>query len=73
MNQEIRCIINEGKMARNEWENDDFSFPRALHSVNKKIRTIFLHTLLAIHRSVASYNYFKKLVSEEQKHWSWSF
>ena len=24
----------------------------------------FLHTLLAIHRSVASYQYFKKLISE---------
>ena len=51
-------------MARNEWENDDSNFLRALYSVYKKIRTIFFHTLLAIHRSVASYKYFKKLVSE---------
>ena len=30
----------------------------------KKIRTIFFHTLLSIHRSVASYKYFKKIISE---------
>ena len=23
MNEEIRCITNEGKTAKNEWENDD--------------------------------------------------
>ena len=22
MNEEIRCITSEGKMAKNEWEND---------------------------------------------------
>ena len=64
MNEEIRCITNEGKTARNEWENDDSDFLRALYSVYKKIRTIFFHTLLAIHCSVASYKYFKKLISE---------
>ena len=64
MNEEICCITNEGKTARNEWENDDSNFLRALYSVYKKIRTIFFHTLLAIHRSVASYKYFKKLISE---------
>ena len=30
----------------------------------KKNRAIFFHTLLAIHCSVASYKYFKKLISE---------
>ena len=64
MNEEIRCITNEGRMARNEWENDDSNFLRALCSVYKKIRTVFSHTLLAIHRSVASYKYIKKLISE---------
>ena len=64
MNEEIRCITNEGKTVRNEWENDDSDFLRALYSVYKKIRTIFFHTSLAIHRSVASYKYFKKLISE---------
>ena len=64
MNGEIRCITNEGKMARNEWENDNSDFLQALYSVYKKIRTTFFHTLLAIHCSVASYKYFKKLISE---------
>ena len=64
MNKELCCKTNEGATARNEWENDDSDFLRALYSVYKKIRTIFFHTLLAIHRSVASYKYFKKLISE---------
>ena len=64
MNEEICCITNEGKTARNEWENDDSDFLRALYSVHKKIRTIFFHTLLSIHCSVASYKYFKKIISE---------
>ena len=58
MNEEICCIINEGKMTRNEWENDDSNFLQALCSVYKKVRTVFFHTLLAIHHSVASYKYF---------------
>ena len=40
MNEEICCITNEGKTAKNEWENVDFDFLRALYSVYKKIRTI---------------------------------
>ena len=63
MDEEIRCNTNVGKTARNEWDNNDSNFLRALHSVYKKIRTIFFYTLLAIHRSVASYKYFKKLIS----------
>ena len=63
MNEEICCITNEGKMARNEWENDDSDFLQALYSVYKKIKAIFSHTLLTIHRSVASYKYFEKLRS----------
>ena len=63
MDEEICCITNEGKTARNEWENNDSNFLRALYSVYKKIRTIFFHTLLTIHCSVASYKYFKKLIS----------
>ena len=58
------CITNEGKTARNEQENGDSDFLRALYSVYKKIRTIFFHTLLFIHCSVANYKYFKKLISE---------
>ena len=64
MNGEIRCITNEGKTARNEWENDDSDFLRALGSVYKKIRTIFFRTLLTIHCSFACYKYFKKVISE---------
>ena len=30
----------------------------------KKLEQFFFHTLLAIHRSVASYKHFKKLISE---------
>ena len=41
MNEEICCTTNEGKTTRNEWENDDSVFLRALYSVYKKIRTIF--------------------------------
>ena len=41
MNEEICCITNEGKTAKNEWENDDSDFLWALYSVYKKIRTIF--------------------------------
>ena len=35
-----------------------------LYTLYKKIRAFFFHTLLAIHRSVASCKYFKKLKSE---------
>ena len=62
MDKEICCITNEGKIARNEWENNDSNFLRALYSVYKK-QDNFFHTLLAIHCSVASYRYFKKLIS----------
>ena len=64
MNEEIRRITNEGKTARNEWENDESDFLGTLYSVYKKLRAIFQYTLPAIHRSVASYKYFKKLISE---------
>ena len=37
MNQEIRCITNEGKTAKNEWGNDDFDFLLALYSVHIKL------------------------------------
>ena len=37
MNEEICCITNEGKMAKNEWENDDSNFLQDLYSVYKKI------------------------------------
>ena len=73
MNEEICCITNEGKMNMNEYENGDSDFVWALFSAYKKIRTIFFHTLLTIHHSVASYKYFKKIISEVWKHWSYVF
>ena len=44
MNEEIHCIINEGKAAQNKWENDDSYFFRALCSVYKKLGQLFFHT-----------------------------
>ena len=48
MNEQIRCIANEGETAWNEWEYDDSDFFQALFSVYKKIRAIFFHTLLVM-------------------------
>ena len=42
--EEIHCIIDEGKMAKNEWENNDSEFLRALYSVCKKLGQFFFHT-----------------------------
>ena len=36
---------NEGKTAKNEWENDDSDFLRALWSVYKKLGQFFFHNL----------------------------
>ena len=44
MNEEIHCITNEGKTTKNDWENDDSDFLRALYSVYKK----FLHFFLTL-------------------------
>ena len=35
MNEEICCITNKEKKAKNEWENDDLEFLQALDSVYK--------------------------------------
>ena len=47
MNEEIRCIINKGKTAKNEWENDHSDFLRTLYSVYKKLEPLssILHSL----------------------------
>ena len=47
MNEEIHCITNEGKTAKNEWENDESSFLLALYSAYKKLGQFFFNTLLA--------------------------
>ena len=33
MIEEIHCITNKGKTAKNDWENDDSNFLLALYSV----------------------------------------
>ena len=68
MNEEIRCITNEGKAAKNEWENHDSDFFLSLYSVYKKFGQFFFHTLLAnlfkqmCISSVTSYNYLNTLI-----------
>ena len=47
MTEDISRINNEGKTAKNEWENDDSYFLPALYSVYKKLGQFFSHTLLA--------------------------
>ena len=37
MNEEISCITNKGKTAKNEWENDEFDFLPAFYIVCKKL------------------------------------
>ena len=44
MSEEIRCIANEGKTAKNKWENDAVDFLRALYSVYKKLGQFFSNT-----------------------------
>ena len=44
MNGEICSINNKGKMAKNEWENDDSDFFQALCSVYRKLEQFFFHT-----------------------------
>ena len=62
MNEEIRCITNEGKTAKNEWKNNSNFLP-PLHIVYKKLVHFFFHTLLAnlfkqrYISSVTSYKY----------------
>ena len=67
MNEEIRCINNEGKMANNKWENYSDFLP-ALRIVYKKLGHFFFHALLAnlfkqrYISSVTSYKYLNKLI-----------
>ena len=41
MNEEIHWVTNEGKMSRNEWENDDSDFVQALYGYIIKLRQFF--------------------------------
>ena len=65
MNEEICCITNEGKTAKNEWENDDSDLLRALYSVYKTIRAILFPYFTRYTSSVGSYKYFEKLIISE--------
>ena len=46
MNEEINCITNKGKMANNEWENDNSDFLWALCSVYKELWQFFCFSYL---------------------------
>ena len=69
MNEEVPCITNDGKMTKNEWENDSNFLP-ALYILYKRLGQFFLHTLLAnlfkqrYVSSVTSYKYLNNLISE---------
>ena len=69
MNEKIRCITNEGKTAKNEWENDDSDFLPAVYIVYKKLGQFFFHTLLAnlfkqrCISCVTGYKYLNKLIT----------
>ena len=56
MNEEIHCITNEGKMAKNEWKNNDSDFLRAFDSIlYEKLRQFFF-----IFFNIYSLTYLKK-------------
>ena len=46
MNEEIRCITNKGKTAKNEYENYGSDFLRALYNAYIKLRDLFFNTSL---------------------------
>ena len=67
--QEIHCITDKGKVAKNEWKNDDSGLLWALYSVHKKIKAIlfpyFSLTFKEIERYISSdksYKYLNKLI-----------
>ena len=70
MNEEICCITNEEKPAKNEWEYDDSDFLLSLCIVYKKLGQFFFHNLLAsLFKQryigfVTSCKYLNKLISE---------
>ena len=48
MNEEIHYIVNDGKTAKNKWENDDSYFLQALYSVHQKLRQFFPYLLICL-------------------------
>ena len=67
MSEEICCVTNKREAAKNEWENDDSDFLRALFSVYKKLgQFFFILVNFSKQRyisSVKSYKYSRKLIS----------
>ena len=69
MNEEIHCIANKGKTAKNGWGNYSFFFP-ALYIVYEKLGQCFFHnshTSLFKQKyitSVTGYKYLIKLISQ---------
>ena len=47
MNEGIRWITNQGKLAKNEWENDSDFLPALYIIAYNKLGEFFFHTLLA--------------------------
>ena len=78
MNEEICCITNEGRTAKNEWEKGEFDFLPASYIVCKKLGQFFFHTLLTTvtflnkdmsvdtdtDSCVTTYKYLNKLLGE---------
>ena len=46
MNEEICCIASKGTV-KNEWENDDSDFLRALYSPYEKLGQFFYNTYMS--------------------------
>ena len=46
MSEEICCITNKGKAAKDGSENDDSDFPQALFSVYETLGQLFFHNYL---------------------------
>ena len=69
MNEEIHGITNEGKMTKNEWENDSDILP-VLCIVYKTLGQFFFHALLVnlfkqrYISFVTSFKYLNKLMIE---------
>ena len=66
MNEEICCITNKGKTAKNELANVDSDFLQALYNLYRKLRTIFFpYLLICLNRDGFSCcKYFSRLINE---------
>ena len=60
MNEEIRCIINEEKTAKNEWENDGSDFLRAYTVYMKKSGQFFFHIFEKLNKTIKIFEQLNK-------------